>query len=62
MLLKNQLDVQKKQTLLQDVKESNRNLHSMVAFRITNEQLHKLKLEAVKEKRSVSNYIKAKLF
>lgn len=62
MLLKNQSDEQKKQTLLQDVKESNKSLYSMVAFRLTNQQLHKLKLEAVKEKRSVSNYIKTKLF
>ncbi len=62
MILKDQTTEKKKQAQLQDLKESNKELHSMVAFRLTNEQLHKLKLEAVKESRSVSNYIKTKLF
>lgn len=33
-----------------------------VSIRITSEQLQLLKIEANKEKRSISNYIKSKLF
>jgi hypothetical protein len=62
MILKEQTTEKKNQLQLRDVKQSNKELYSMIAFRVTNEQMHKLKLEAVKEKRSMSNYIKTKLF
>jgi hypothetical protein len=62
MILKEQTTEKKNQLQLRDVKQYNKELYSMIAFRVTNEQMHKLKLEAVKEKRSMSNYIKTKLF
>lgn len=38
------------------------NSESIVAFRLTSKQLEELKSNAIKEKRSVSNFIKSKLF
>lgn len=53
---------EKKQAELKDVSESNKKLTTVVGIRVTNEQLHKLKKEAITEKRSISNFIKSKLF
>lgn len=53
---------QKKQAELKDISEANKSLSSVVGIRLSNEQLHKLKQEAIKEKRSISNLIKSKLF
>ena len=53
---------EKTQAELKDISEVNKSLSSVVGIRINNEQLHKLKQEAIKEKRSISNLIKSKLF
>ena len=38
--------------------ESNKKLDAYVGFKLTNEQLHKLKLKSQSENRTISNYIK----
>lgn len=43
-------------------KANQNNLDALVTFRLTSQQLQELKLQAIKEKRSVSNYIKNHLF
>jgi hypothetical protein len=53
---------EKKQAELKEISEVNKSLSSVVGIRLNNEQLHKLKQEAIKEKRSISNLIKSKLF
>lgn len=62
MLVNNEVKEKKNQAELKDISESNKKLTSVVGIRITNEQLHKLKKEAITEKRSIANYIKSKLF
>jgi hypothetical protein len=43
-------------------KSNQNNLDAFVTFRLTSQQLQELKLQAIKEKRSTSNYIKNYLF
>lgn len=52
----------KRAAQLKDLSETNKALSSVIGFRVSNEELHKLKLEAIKEKRTLSNLIKSKLF
>ena len=61
-LINDQQKEAKRTTLLNDLSETNKNLNSIIGFRVSNDELHKLKLEAIKEKRSISNLIKSKLF
>lgn len=42
--------------------EKNKGNYTMIAFRLSVEQMNSLKQEAIKEKRSISNLIKSKLF
>jgi hypothetical protein len=44
------------------IKTSNESKSTMIGFRLSSNQLHQLKLEAAKEKRTISNFIKSKLF
>jgi hypothetical protein len=46
---------------LKEISESNKKLDAYVGFKLTNEQLHKLKLKAQSENRTISNYIKNQL-
>lgn len=61
-LLNNHQRDAKKTSLLKDLNETNNNLNSIVGFRVTNVELYKLKLEAIKKKRTLSGLIKSKLF
>jgi uncharacterized radical SAM superfamily protein len=47
MLVNNEVKEKKNQAELKDISESNKKLTSVVGIRITNEQLHKLKKEAI---------------
>lgn len=61
-LINDQQKEAKMTALFKDLSETNKNLNSIIGFRVSNDELHKLKLEAIKEKRTLSGLIKSKLF
>lgn len=62
MIINNEVKVKKLNQEVKELNQENKSLSSVVGIRISNVQLEQLKSEAKKEKRSISNLIKSKLF
>ena len=58
----NTSDTKKKDTPEKIISNEQKTADASVSFRITSEQLQQLKLQAMKEKRSIANLIKSRLF
>lgn len=62
MIINNEVKAKKLNQEVKQLNQENKSLSSVVGIRISNVQLEQLKSEARKEKRSISNLIKSKLF
>lgn len=62
MLVNNEVKAKKLNQQVKELNQENKLLSSVVGIRVSNVQLEQLKAEAKKEKRSISNLIKSKLF
>lgn len=62
MIINNEVKAKKLNQEVKQLNQENKSLSSVVGIRISNVQLEQLKSEARKQKRSISNLIKSKLF
>lgn len=58
----NTSDIKRKDTTEKILSADQKTADASISIRITSEQLQLLKIQANKEKRSISNFIKSKLF